>query len=153
MPTVCCRFAKIIGCKMWFYILKALLGFVFRLSALWYCLQGTKVRIRWICKWRGPFFCLVAVRGHWVVWVTACLHANWSMHVRACRICAGWVWGQRKESFRWNKSITAVVKRSAVNLYQTSGDHPVLQISEVLSRHALMALIYGLQDSLKRSIP
>lgn len=61
--------------------------------------------------------------------------------------------GQAKEAFRWNKSITAAVERSAVNLYQTSGDHPVLQISEVLSRHALMALIYGLQDSLKRSIP
>lgn len=61
--------------------------------------------------------------------------------------------GQGREAFRWNKSVTAVAERSAVNLYQAGGDHPMLQISEVLSRHALMALIYGLQDSLKRSIP
>lgn len=61
--------------------------------------------------------------------------------------------GQAREAFRWNKSVTAVVERSAVNLYQAGGDHPMPQISEVLSRHALMALIYGLQDSVKRSIP
>lgn len=75
------------------------------------------------------------------------------VQVHAYREWGGWVQGQAKEAFRWNKSITAAVERSAVNLYQTSGDHPVLQISEVLSRHALMALIYGVQDSLKRSIP
>lgn len=86
--------------------------------------------------------------------VCVCVRANANCSVCILGMASDWRGpGQRKEFFRWNKSITALVERSAVNLYQASGDHPVLQISEVLSRHALMALIYGLQDSLKRSIP
>lgn len=109
-----------------------------------------------VCVWVRVHICRASMLKQYF-WTTCSpgsvgrfgLHANWPVS----EICGGWKWGQKKDSFRWNKSITAAVERSAVNLYQTGGDHPVLQISVVLSRHALMALIYGLQDSLKRSIP